>query len=181
MSAHPLVEPIFVKSPHPATLDDEALLKDCDLGRGRSSGPGGQHRNKVQSLVELTHRPTGVEAHAGERRSAQENKRVALKRLRLQLALQTRSPVPIGDIGSAMWKSRVKDGKIACNVDHHDYPVMVAEALDVIYSASLDMKKASIRLLCTRSQLIKLLAKEPAVLVALNEARKAKGMSTLRG
>jgi protein subunit release factor B len=181
MSTHPLIEPIFVGSPHPATLVDDLILKECDLGRGRGSGPGGQHRNKVQTLVEFTHRPTGVVAHAGERRSAQENKRVALKRLRLQLALQTRSPVQSGDIGSAMWKSRIKAGKIACNVDHHDYPAMIAEALDVIYAASLDMKRASIRLECTQSQLIKLLAKEPAVLVALNEARKAKGMGTLRG
>ncbi|PHQ80756.1 MAG: peptide chain release factor-like protein [Phycisphaera sp.] len=181
MSTHPLIDPIFVSSPHPATLDDEAILKACDLGRGRSSGPGGQHRNRVQTLVMLTHKPTGVEAHAGERRSAQDNKRVALKRLRFQLALQTRAPVPPGDIGSAMWKSRIKAGKIACNVDHHDYPAMVAEAIDVIYDASFDMKRAAVRLDCTQSQLIKLLAKEPAALVALNEARKAKGMGTLRG
>lgn len=181
MSAHPLVDPIYVHSPHPATLDDEVFMRECVLGRGRTSGPGGQHRNRVQTMVTLTHKPTGVEAHAGERRSPEVNKRVALKRLRLQLAIQARAPVPIGDIGSDLWKSRVREGKIACNAEHRDYPAMLAEALDVIHDAGLDLKRASIRLMCSRSQLIKLIAKEPSALVALNEARKAKGKHPLRG
>ncbi|GAB5495129.1 MAG: hypothetical protein Phyf2KO_02090 [Phycisphaerales bacterium] len=180
MSAHPLVDPIFVPSPHPASLDDELFMRDCVLGRGRTSGPGGQHRNRVQTMVTLTHKPTGVEAHAGERRSPEANKRVALKRLRLQLAIQSRAPVPLGDIGSEIWKSRVRDGKIACNSDHRDYPAMLAEALDVVFDAGLDLKRASIRLFCTRSQLIKLIAKDTHAFAALNEARQAKGKNALR-
>lgn len=181
MRAHPLTNPILVPTPHPASLNDDELLKSCQLGRGRTSGPGGQHRNKVQTLVELTHTPTGLESHAGERRSAQENKRVAVRRLRTELAICARSPVPLGEIGSAVWRSRVRDGKIACNHDHRDYPAMLAEALDVIWNASLDMKRAAIRLGCTRSQLIKLIAKEPRALAVLNEAREAKGKNPLRG
>ncbi len=181
MSAAGLLRPILVPGPHPASLDDEAILKDCALERGQKSGPGGQHRNRVQTMVTLTHKPTGVEAHAGERRSAETNKRVALKRLRLKLAIQCRSPVPMGEIGSALWKSRVRGGRIAVNADHRDYPSMLAEALDVIHDAGLDLKRASIRLYCTRSQLIKMIAKEPAALAALNEAREAKGKNPLRG
>ncbi len=75
---------------HPAALPDDALLAECDLGRGRASGPGGQHRNKVETAVTLTHRPTGVTAQASERRSQIENKRVALRRLRLKLATEVR-------------------------------------------------------------------------------------------
>ena len=181
MRAHPLIQPIHVPSPHPASVADEDLLKECELGRGRTSGPGGQHRNRVQTLVELTHRPTGLGAHAGERRSAQENKRVALRRLRTELAICARSPMPLGEIGSEVWRSRVQGGKIACNHDHRDYPSMLAEALDVIHAAGLDMKRAALRLSCTRSQLIKLIAKEPRALAALNEAREAKGKNPLRG
>lgn len=177
----PLIEPIFVPSPHPASLDDDDLLKSCTLGRGRSSGPGGQHRNRVQTLVELTHNPTGLAAHAGERRSASENKSVALRRLRLELAIRARAPVPLGEIGSPMWRSRVQGERIVVSVDHRDYPSMLAEALDVIHAGGLDLKKASLRLRCTRSQLIRLIAKEPAALAALNEAREAKGKNPLRG
>jgi len=181
MRAHPLVNPILLPSPHPASLSDEELLKSCQLGRGRTSGPGGQHRNRVQTLVELTHTPTGLQAHAGERRSAQENKRVAVRRLRTELAIGARAPVRLGEIGSELWRSRVRDGKIACNHNHRDYPAMLAETLDVIHDAGLDMKRAALRLSCTRSQLIKLIAKEPRALAALNEAREAKGKNPLRG
>jgi hypothetical protein len=93
---------------HPACLDDEALLSQCSANKTRASGPGGQHRNKVETGVELSHTPTGVEAHATERRSVTENKRVALKRLRLALAVKVRTPVPMGEIGSDLWRSRVR-------------------------------------------------------------------------
>lgn len=181
MRAHPLVNPILVPAPHPASLSDDELLKSCQLGRGRTSGPGGQHRNKVQTLVELTHAPTGLDAHAGERRSAQENKRVAVRRLRTELAICARAPVPLGEIGSDVWRSRVNDGKIVCNHDHRDYPAMLAEALDVIHASGLDMKRSAVRLCCTRSQLIKLVAKEPRALAALNEVRAARGRPPLLG
>ena len=104
--------------PHPACLDDEALLKQCDINTGRTGGPGGQNRNKVETLVELTHRPTGLDSHASERRSQSENKRVALRRLRLALAVAARMPVPIGEIGAALGKSRGKGGRSSGNPDH---------------------------------------------------------------
>jgi hypothetical protein len=96
---------------HPAALPEDALLEACGIGQGRSSGPGGQHRNKVQTQVTLTHIPTGIFAVAGERRSMTENRHVAARRLRLKLAVEHREEVPPGDIGSALWKSRVKPAK----------------------------------------------------------------------
>jgi len=75
-------------------LDDEALLAACELQTYRASGPGGQHRNKVSSAVRLRHRPTGVTAQAQESRSQHENRRRALRRLRMHLACRLRRPVP---------------------------------------------------------------------------------------
>ena len=91
---------------HPAALPDKRLLEACVMGQSRASGPGGQHRNKVQTQVTLTHRPTGVAATAGEHRSQVENKMLALRRLRLKLAVEHRTDVESGDIGSALLKSR---------------------------------------------------------------------------
>ena len=76
-------------------LPDAALLGQCDLHTYKSSGPGGQHRNKVSSAVRLKHRPTGISAHGDESRRQSENKNVALCRLRMNLALQIRRPVDI--------------------------------------------------------------------------------------
>lgn len=47
----------------------------------RSSGPGGQHSNKVSSAVRAVHIPTGVSANASESRSQQQNKKKAKERL----------------------------------------------------------------------------------------------------
>jgi peptide chain release factor len=48
----------------------------------RSSGPGGQHVNKVSSAVRATHGPTGIQVLASDSRSQHQNKKIALERLR---------------------------------------------------------------------------------------------------
>jgi hypothetical protein len=77
---------------HPALLDPDELLKQCNLRTQRRSGPGGQHRNKTSSGVFLVHDPTGIVGEATERRSQAENRAVALQRLRLKLAVEIRTP-----------------------------------------------------------------------------------------
>jgi hypothetical protein len=166
---------------HPASLAEEELLKQCDLGKGRGSGPGGQHRNKVETQVTLTHTPTGIQARAGERRSAGENHRVALFRLRLLLATRVRTPVAIGEARSDLWRSRCsQQGRIACNPEHHDFPAMLAEALNMLEATALDPRKASLRLCCSMSQLVKLVKEHPPAFQAWNKARQSAGMSPLK-
>ncbi len=178
---------------HPAALPDEDLLAQCEVALNRSSGPGGQHRNKVQSHVELIHRATGVRAQAGERRSASDNKRVALRRLRLALAVQVRAEVPLGEIGSVLWRSRLQSprrgaepanplaGKrIVCSPDHHDYPSLLSEALDVIAASDGDLKRAALRLDVSASQLVRLLKGHPPALQHLNQERARRGLHGLR-
>jgi ribosome-associated protein len=63
-------------------LSDDALLAQCESDVFVASGPGGQHRNKTESGVRLTHPPTGVTVMATERRSQLQNRGIALERLR---------------------------------------------------------------------------------------------------
>lgn len=161
---------------HPACLDEDDLLTQCVLGRSRSGGPGGQHRNKVETKVTITHGPTGVAAHAGERRSVVENRRVAVLRLRLALATQVREPVPIGDCRTELWKSRCRGGRVACNPEHPDYPALLAEALDVLESVGHDPRKAALRLECSMSQLVKLVKDHPPAFERWNKERAVRGL-----
>lgn len=168
------------REPHPAQLDPEVLFKDVSMVRGRSSGPGGQHRNKVSTHVELTHNPTGISASAGERREGEVNRKVALRRLRLTLAIEHREPVPVGDARSPLWRTRVKNRRIVCATKHADYPAMLAEAMDFIYDAGLDLKKAALRLETSMSQLVKLVKEDKHAWAKLNTDREAKGLPALK-
>lgn len=47
----------------------------------RSSGPGGQHVNKVSTAVTLIHRPSGISVTVQETRSQYRNRQLALNRL----------------------------------------------------------------------------------------------------
>ena len=166
--------------PHPASIPTEELLKHCTIAKGRSQGPGGQHRNKVSTHITITHNPTKTTAQAGERRSAAENEKVAISRLRHTLALSIRHPVPIGDARSDLWKSRVKNNRIACSPKHADYPSLLAEALDMLESTTHDPKKAALRLECSSTQLLKLLAAHPPAFLLLNINRAKHNLHPLK-
>jgi protein subunit release factor B len=74
--------------------DRASLERDCDLEFFIASGPGGQHRNKVETGVRLTHRPSGISVTATERRSQHANREVAFERMaeRLQELQQVSPP-----------------------------------------------------------------------------------------
>ncbi len=60
-----------------------ALLIDSDIKFQaiRSSGPGGQHVNKVSSAIRATHTKTGIQVLVMDSRSQHQNKKMAIKRL----------------------------------------------------------------------------------------------------
>ena len=162
---------------HPAQLPIDELLADCETRRGRRSGPGGQHRNKVETAVTLTHTVTGIQGDASERRSQAENRKVAIFRLRVNLALEHRAEaVPL----SELWASRTKNGKLTVSRSHDDFPALLAEALDRLAVASWDDSEAAKSLGISRSQLLRFLKVEPRALRQLNDSRAEQGKKPLR-
>jgi protein subunit release factor B len=78
----------------PEPPDDEALLAECRVETFRAGGPGGQHQNKTESGVRLTHLPTGISVTARESRSQHRNRQTALARLRGALEEAAREEAP---------------------------------------------------------------------------------------
>ena len=66
----------------PLPESDEDLLHECEVDTFRSSGPGGQHVNKTESAVRLTHLPSGVVVTSQQERSQHRNKALCLEKLR---------------------------------------------------------------------------------------------------
>lgn len=165
---------------HPAALSPAELRAFCRFRRTRRGGPGGQHRNKVETAVIVTHVPSGVRGEASERRSPAQNQSRALFRLRINLALEIRCPRQPSEIPSPHWRNRCPARRIGINPHHEDFPTLLAESLDVLAVCQMDLPRAAAALQTTSSQLIKFLQSEPRALAQVNAYRQQIGLRTLQ-
>jgi hypothetical protein len=166
--------------PHPASLPLGQLLSECEMKQTRRGGPGGQHRNKTESAIVLTHLPTGIIGQASERRSQHENREVAIDRLRINLALAIRSEFASDPLPSELWNSRKRGRQISVSEAHADFPALLAEALDCLKYDQFDIATTAQRLGVSSSQLLKFLKQCPASFQMLNTERQRRGLRTLR-
>jgi protein subunit release factor B len=68
-----------------SSTDFDALKKQVVVETFRSSGPGGQRKNKTETSVRLKHLPTGITVSATEHRLQSQNLKLAFERLRERL------------------------------------------------------------------------------------------------
>ncbi len=92
----------------------EVLDKDLKIDTFRASGAGGQHVNKTDSAVRMTHLPTGVVVSCQNERSQHKNRATALKLLKaklFQLELAKREEALkafYGDRGAIAWGNQIR-------------------------------------------------------------------------
>ena len=163
------------------TQPDEKLVAECFAETYRSGGPGGQHRNKTDSAVRLTHRPTGVVVTATERRSQHENRRRAIERLRQAIALEARQAVDPAAPPAGMLRQVLTDRAWPRVSQRSEaYLVGAAEILDRLEACGAKVSDVATGLGVSTASVVKFLELDTDLWSAANRIRQKCGQKPLR-
>ena len=138
--------------PEAEELDFYIDPKDLQIDTYRSSGAGGQHVNKTESAIRITHLPTGTVVECQDERSQYKNKDRAMKILRSKLyeaqqekqnaaiAAQRKSQVGTGDRSGKIRtynfpQNRVTDHRLTGDVKNFNIAAVINGDLDPLVDA----------------------------------------------
>ena len=108
----------------PEVDEDDAEIqinpKDLEVDTYKSSGAGGQHVNKTESAIRITHLPTGIVVACPEERSQMQNRERAMGMLRAQLAERKRREAE--EAAGSLRRSQVGTGDRSEKIRTYNFP-----------------------------------------------------------
>lgn len=154
----------------PYALSDAALLAQCRIDTFRAGGPGGQHTNRTESAVRLTHLPSGTVVQSQNERDRMRNQVDALHRLRVRLVATQRG------FAETAWLEKHRKGRqLTLGVNAQEYHLVVAVLLDALDRHAGVLSVAAQELTISSSQIAKLLTADKEVHAAANALRARHG------
>jgi len=145
--------------PEVEDVEFEIDPKDLQIDTYRSSGAGGQHVNKTESAIRITHLPTGVVVECQDERSQYKNKDRAMKILRSKLceaerekqnaaiAAERKSQIGSGDRSERVRtynfpQNRVTDHRLAGDIKNFNIAAIINGDLDELIDALITADQA---------------------------------------
>ena len=144
-------------------IDDKIEVKydekDCRIDTYRSSGAGGQHVNKTDSAVRITHKPTGIVVQCQSERSQHQNRAKCWEMLRsrlyeLELQVRESSLKETENLKSEIgWGSQIRSyvlqpyqlvKDLRTNIETSDTQGVLDGDLEIFMSAALALKVKTI-------------------------------------
>jgi len=171
--------------------EEAALLKNCRVDAYKSSGPGGQRKNKVATAIRLVHKPSGISAQGQETRSQARNKTLALRNLRMHIACACRTTqdiehLLIPDQIAEYFKPSKQQGpkgqakiRLAIPGGNWCFWPTAAFALDVFDAAEGQLSSAAQAMNISTANLASFLRSHRNLLAAAQAIRQAHGHSPL--
>ncbi len=155
-------------------LTDDELQAICRVDTFRAQGPGGQHTNRTDSAVRITHVASGEVAQCQDHRERARNLKSALQRLRLRLALTQRG------VSQIVWLQPYHRGtRLHLGANAAGYPLVVAVVMDTLELAQGSLRDAAETLGVSSSQMTKLLTDDKEVHAAANSLRTRFGLGVI--
>jgi hypothetical protein len=127
----------------------------------------------VETAVEVNHIQSGISGSASERRTQQDNRRVAVDRLRIKMAIEMRTAP--SEEGRIVFAKYARQERVSVSETNWDWPIVLCEVLNRLATNEWELAAISSQLEVTASQLIKLLRQSPEAWLAVNRARAALG------